>query len=200
MLSVPDGFRMLAVKTLARLCSQMAVTSARGLSRDLLGWTPRPRAVLRMVDAAGEQARTLLEQKAPPEEGGTVLAVAVDGKSAPAISSKEYAPHARSCLWSELTAAPARNTAVRETERIGSSIMVKEGECWNAASAHVRGSVRVASPPLAALPAAVGLDQNPHTFRSEYGIGPALLSPPRQDVLGLPGLGGDVGAVSGPRS
>jgi hypothetical protein len=73
----------------------MAFASARALTRDLFGWTPSPRAVLRMVDATGAQARPFLEQAPPPKDDGDVLVITVDGKGAPAISSKEYARRSR---------------------------------------------------------------------------------------------------------
>jgi hypothetical protein len=94
-LGLPAGFTMLVVTTMARLCAQMAFASARDLARHLFEWTPSSRAVLRMVDAVGEQARGFLEQAPPPEGDGEVLVVMVDGKGAPAISSAEYARRAR---------------------------------------------------------------------------------------------------------
>lgn len=94
-LDLPGGFTLLVVTTVARLCAQMAFASARDLLRNLFEWSPSPRAVLRMVDAAGERARPFLEQAPAPEGDGEVLVVTVDGKGAPAISSKEYARRAR---------------------------------------------------------------------------------------------------------
>jgi hypothetical protein len=94
-LGLPGGFTMLVVTSMVKLCAQMAFASARGLHRDLFGWAPSPRAVLRMVDAAGAQARPFLEQAPPPEDDGDVLIISVDGKGAPAISSKEYERRAR---------------------------------------------------------------------------------------------------------
>jgi hypothetical protein len=86
---------VLVVTTMARLCAQMAFASARDLARHLFEWAPSPRAVLRMVDAVGERARGFLEQAPPPEDDGEVLVITVDGKGAPAISSKEYERRAR---------------------------------------------------------------------------------------------------------
>jgi hypothetical protein len=94
-LGLPAGFTMLVVTTMARLCAQMAFAAARDLSRHLFEWAPSSRAVLRMVDAAGEKARSFLEQAPPPEGDGEVLVITVDGKGAPAISSEEYARRAR---------------------------------------------------------------------------------------------------------
>ncbi len=47
------GFTMPVVLLVTRLCAQMAFASARMLFKSMLGWAPSPRAVLRMVDAAG---------------------------------------------------------------------------------------------------------------------------------------------------
>jgi len=94
-LGLPGGFTMLVVTSMARLCAQMAFASARALTRDLFGWTPSSRAVLRMVDATGAQARPFLDQAPPPKDDGDVLVITVDGKGAPAISSKEYARRSR---------------------------------------------------------------------------------------------------------
>ncbi len=50
------GFTMPVVLLVTRLCAQMAFASARTLFKSMLGWAPSPRAVLRMVDAAGQHA------------------------------------------------------------------------------------------------------------------------------------------------
>jgi hypothetical protein len=97
-LGLPAGFTLPVVTLFARLGAMMAFAQARGLFRSLFGWSPSPRAVLRMVDATGEEARPFLEQAAAPEEDGEVLVIETDGKGAPAISSREQArrrqPHA----------------------------------------------------------------------------------------------------------
>lgn len=94
-LGLPGGFTLAVVGMVARLCAQMAFASSRGLYKSLFGWSPSSRSVLRMVDAMGEQARPFLEQAPVPEEDGEVLVVTVDGKGAPAISSKEHGRRAR---------------------------------------------------------------------------------------------------------
>lgn len=94
-LAVVGGFTMPVVMLMARLSAQMAFAQARELCRHLLGWCPSPRAVLRMVDAVGSRARAFLEQAEQPTGDGEVLVITVDGKGAPAISSKEYARRAR---------------------------------------------------------------------------------------------------------
>lgn len=94
-LRLPAGFTTLVVTTAARLCAQMAFSSARELLVHLFEWAPSPRAVLRMIDATGERARPFLMRAPPPEDDGEVLVITADGKGAPAISSKEYARRAR---------------------------------------------------------------------------------------------------------
>jgi hypothetical protein len=79
---------------MVRLCAQMAYAGARATYRDVYEWTPAPRAVMRMVDAVGEQAREFLEQAPAPEDDGEVLVIQVDGKGAPMINSAE---HERRC-------------------------------------------------------------------------------------------------------
>lgn len=97
-LGLPAGFTLPVVTLFGRLSAMMAFAQARGLFQSLFGWTPSQRAVLRMVDATGEQARPFLEQAAPPEDDGEILVIEADGKGAPTISSREHArrtkPHA----------------------------------------------------------------------------------------------------------
>jgi hypothetical protein len=90
-LALPAGFTLPVVTLFGRLCAMMAFAQARELFRSLFGWSPSQRAVLRMVDATGEQAQPFLEQAAPPEDDGEVLVIEADGKGAPAISSREHA-------------------------------------------------------------------------------------------------------------
>ena len=90
-LGLPAGFTLPVVTLFARLCAMMAFAQARALFGSLFGWSPSPRAVLRMVDATGEQARPFLEQAPAPEHDGEILVIEADGKGAPAISSREYA-------------------------------------------------------------------------------------------------------------
>ena len=94
-LGLVGGFTLPVVMLMTRLSAQMAFGQARELSRHLLGWCPSPRALLRMVDAVGERARRFLEQAPGPRGDGEVLVISVDGKGAPAISSKEYARRSR---------------------------------------------------------------------------------------------------------
>jgi len=94
-LGLCSGFSLLVVLTLTKLCAQMAFKSARCAFRDVLEWTPSSRATLRMVDAVGAEARPFLEQAPPPDDDGEVMVITVDGKGAPAISSREYKRRAR---------------------------------------------------------------------------------------------------------
>lgn len=94
-LGLPGGFTAQVVLTTAKLCAHMAFATARALHRDLFGWAPSSRAVLRMVDSVGAAARPFLEESPAPEGDGDVLVITVDGKGAPAISSTEYARRAR---------------------------------------------------------------------------------------------------------
>jgi hypothetical protein len=84
------GFSLGVVAGMSRLCAQMAFANARQTFEDIYEWVPSPRAVLRMVDAAGAEARRFLEQAPPPEDDGQVLVIQVDGKGAPMISEAEY--------------------------------------------------------------------------------------------------------------
>lgn len=101
-LGLPGGFTPMVVGTVAHLCAHMAFGAARKLLSSLFGWAPSPRAILRMVDAAGAEARPFLDQAPVPDGDGEVLVIQVDGKGAPAISSREYAkrtqPHGKKPL------------------------------------------------------------------------------------------------------
>jgi hypothetical protein len=88
------GFTLPVVTLVARLTALMAFAASRELMKSLLAWAPSSRSVLRIVDAVGAQARPFLEQAPPPDEDGEVLVITVDGKGAPAISSREYARRA----------------------------------------------------------------------------------------------------------
>lgn len=90
-LGLPGGFTLPLVALVAKFCALMAFAPTRQILRDLLGWAPAPRSVLRMVDTVGAEARGFLEQAAVPEGDTDVLLILVDGKGAPAISSAEHA-------------------------------------------------------------------------------------------------------------
>jgi hypothetical protein len=84
------GFTLPVVTLVARLTALMAFAASRGLMKSLFAWAPSSRSVLRIVDAVGAQARPFLDQAPPPDDDGEVLVITVDGKGAPAISSREY--------------------------------------------------------------------------------------------------------------
>jgi len=90
-LGLPGGFTLPLVTLVAKFCALMAFLPTRQILRDLLGWAPAPRSVLRMVDAVGAEVRGFLEQAAVPEGDTDVLLITVDGKGAPTISSAEHA-------------------------------------------------------------------------------------------------------------
>jgi hypothetical protein len=90
-LGLPAGFTLPVVTLFGRLGAMMAFAQARELFRSVFQWSPSQRAVLRMVDGTGEQARPFLEQALAPENDGEILVIEADGKGAPAISSREHA-------------------------------------------------------------------------------------------------------------
>lgn len=94
-LGLVSGFTLNVVMTMAKFCAQMAFAGGRGTYRDIFEWTPSPRAVLRMVDAVGDEARPFLEQAPPPEDDGEILVVQMDARGAPMISETEYRKRAR---------------------------------------------------------------------------------------------------------
>jgi len=87
----PGGFTLPLVTLVAKLCALMAFLPTRQTLRELLGWAPAPRSVMRMIDTIGAEARGFLEQTPVPENDTDVLLIMVDGKGAPTISSAEHA-------------------------------------------------------------------------------------------------------------
>jgi hypothetical protein len=116
-LGLPAGFTLPVVTLFGRLCAMMAFAQARGLFGALFGWCPSPRAVLRMVDATGEQARPFLEQAPAPEGDGEILVIEADGKGAPAISSREHARRTQPRAAKSSNARHARRTRRRNNPR-----------------------------------------------------------------------------------
>lgn len=117
-LDLLGGFTLPVVTLMTRLSAQMAFGQARELARHLFGWCPSPRAVLRMVDAVGSRARAFLEQATQPEGDGEVLVITVDGKGAPAISSKEYARRARPHAKPEANSRHGRRAKRKSRPRV----------------------------------------------------------------------------------
>ncbi|MCA9599633.1 MAG: hypothetical protein KC776_40270 [Myxococcales bacterium] len=94
-LGLGGGFSLSVMVDIVRLCALLPFATARDAFAEFCAWCPSPRAVLRMVDALGGQARSFLEQAPAPEGDGEVLVIQVDGKGAPAISSRERRRRAR---------------------------------------------------------------------------------------------------------
>lgn len=90
-LGLPGGFTLPLVTLVAKFCAMMAFLPTRQVLRDLLGWAPAPRSVLRMVDMVGAEAKGFLDQASVPEQDTDVLLITADGKGAPTISSAEDA-------------------------------------------------------------------------------------------------------------
>jgi len=83
------GFTLGTVLGMVRLVAQMAYGAARETFRSTYEWTPSPRAVMRMVDATGDEARPFLQQAAVPDDDGEVLVIQVDGRGAPMVTEEE---------------------------------------------------------------------------------------------------------------
>jgi hypothetical protein len=96
-LGLCGGFSLPTVLSVARLCAQLAFTSARATFGQFCEWAPSQRSTLRMVDAVGTEARPFLEA-APPPDDGEILVIQVDGGGAPMIDPAELLlrrqPHA----------------------------------------------------------------------------------------------------------
>lgn len=88
-LGLCSGFSPAVVMAMTRLCAQLAFLPARSMFRYFHEWTPSSRAVLRMVDAVGDEARPFLEALPPPKGEGEVLVLEVDGGGAPTIHHRE---------------------------------------------------------------------------------------------------------------
>lgn len=89
-LGLCSGFSLGTVMSVTRLCAMMAFAAARTVFKQFHEWMPSQRAVLRMVDAIGAQARPFLEQDPAPVDDGEILVIEADGGGAPMIGSKEY--------------------------------------------------------------------------------------------------------------
>jgi len=88
-LGLCSGFSPAVVMAMTRLCAQLAFFPARSMFRYFHEWAPSSRAVLRMVDAVGDEARPFLEALPPPKAEGDVLVVEVDGGGAPTMRHRE---------------------------------------------------------------------------------------------------------------
>lgn len=111
------GFSLGVVLAIVRLCAQMAFLPARDTFRQAHEWMPSPRAVLRMVDAVGDQARPFLEQAPAPDDDGEVLVIQVDGRGAPMISEVEHRRRRQRRQNADGTRRQARRRRRRERPR-----------------------------------------------------------------------------------
>ena len=110
------GFSVGVVMAVTRLCAQLAFAPARATFRAFHEWAPSPRAALRMVDAAGAEARPFLEaQPAPPQDGEVLVALA-DGRGAPHITHSEYRRHCQPRRKTRGTTKRARRRQRRRAE------------------------------------------------------------------------------------
>lgn len=89
-LGMCGGFSLEVVMTVALLAAQMSFANVRRTYRRFYEWAPSPRAILRMVDTIGDEARPFLEQAGAPDDDGEILFIQADGKGAPMITSAEY--------------------------------------------------------------------------------------------------------------
>jgi len=89
-LGLCSGFSLGTVMAVTRLCAMMAFATANSVFRQFHEWGPSPRALLRMVDAVGGEARPFLEQAPAPADDGEILVIEADGGGAPMISTAEY--------------------------------------------------------------------------------------------------------------
>ncbi len=109
------GFSVGVVVAMTRLCAQMAFASARDTFRQSHEWTPSQRAVLRMVDAVGDHARSFLEQLPAPDDDGEVLVLQVDGRGAPMITDTEC--QRRRCRHKKVEGTRRHGRRLRRRER-----------------------------------------------------------------------------------
>lgn len=89
-LGLCSGFSVGLVMAVTRLCAQLAFGQARGTFRYFHEWAPSSRAVLRMVDSVGDEARPFLEERPAPLGDGDVLVIEVDARGAPMIGPAEH--------------------------------------------------------------------------------------------------------------
>ena len=113
-LGLCSGFSLGVVMAVTRLCAQMAFLHARETFQETYEWMPSPRAVLRMVDGVGEQARPFLEQAPAPEDDGEILAIQVDAGGAPMINAIEYSRRRRKRAQASLERRHRRRPSQRK--------------------------------------------------------------------------------------
>jgi hypothetical protein len=94
-LGLCSTFSLGTVTAVVQLCALMAFSTARELFAQFHGWSPSTRSTLRMVDAAGAEAKAFLDAELVPDDDGEVLVIQVDGRGAPMISATEHARRRR---------------------------------------------------------------------------------------------------------
>jgi hypothetical protein len=88
-LGLCGGFSLGVVARINKLSAQMVFSAALRSFRDVHGWAPASRTLLRMVDAVGALARPFLEEAGAPEGDGEILVGMADAGGAPTMSSRE---------------------------------------------------------------------------------------------------------------
>jgi hypothetical protein len=89
-LGLVGGFSLETVTSMVFLCTLLSFETARRTFSAFCEWCPSPRAVLRMVDAVGEEARGFVEALPAPDDDGEILVIQVDGRGAPMIGKVEH--------------------------------------------------------------------------------------------------------------
>ncbi|MGC4121373.1 MAG: hypothetical protein QM765_43710 [Myxococcales bacterium] len=112
-LGLCGGFSLGTVTAMTRLCAQLAFANARQNFRETYEWAPSPRAVLRMVDAIGSEARNFLEQAPAPDGEGEILVIQVDAKGAPMLSPETCRRRSRPHEREEVSGRTARRASKR---------------------------------------------------------------------------------------
>lgn len=116
-LGLCGGFSLATVMSVTRLCAQLAFGSARTGFAQFCEWSPSQRATLRMVDAAGAQARPFLEQAPAPDDDGEILVIQVDGGGAPHIDLAELLLRRRPRVTRDETKRHRRRRRRRSRQR-----------------------------------------------------------------------------------
>lgn len=116
-LGLCGGFSLSTVMSITRLCAQMAFANARATFAQFCEWAPAQRAVLRMVDAVGAQARKFLEDAPAPKDDGDIVVIQVDGGGAPHVDLAELQLRQRPHLKRPGTKRRGRRRRRRARER-----------------------------------------------------------------------------------
>lgn len=90
-LGLCGGFSFGVIQRLGKLSAQMPFEPALKSFKEVHLWAPSQKALLRMVDALGAEARPYLEACSAPPGDGEVVVIQVDSGGVPALSSLELA-------------------------------------------------------------------------------------------------------------